>query len=360
VRTRPASFWLASALIAITTLAALAEFLIQRDNLGSSSLGMVAALPLLIKTATAALGLYLIFRGWPRRIGRGMHCRKCGYRREDDGRIVAQCPECAAPWRWIGKFQSGQRITHRWMIILGIALFSLVSGTWLIRQTAPSILLTWLPTDILLQQLASYPDEDLVDQWSEFDQRAIPIAKLDDLADALLRKKQRDRYLSRASEQVIYGAMNRLAQPTLASKQFYSQILSAVAQAPESIIRGDSFTLRTDATFRGTTIIAQPPPRVEVIAAAYIDEDPTPIQTWFWHANVDRDDQERAFNQIFKPESTGPHTARIVFWLAIGGENAGEVEFGDNGPVLPQGMRVFNQFEVKRSVTVKEPASSPR
>lgn len=316
---------------------------------------MVAALPLLIKTGTAALGVFLIYRGWPRRFGRGVHCRKCGYRREDDGRLVSQCPECAAPWRWIGRFQSGERISHRWMILLGSGLLFFISATWIIRHTAPSILLSILPTDVLLQQLASFPDEDLVDQWAEFDQRRIPDARLDALAEALERKKQRDGFICRAAEQVIYGAMNRLAQPTAASKQYFSQILSAVAGAPEAIVLGDSFTLRADATFRGATIIAQPPPRVEVIAAAYIDDDPKPAQTWFWHARPDSDPQERSFTLPVQPQTAGSHKARITFWLAIGGQDAGEVDFGEEGPILPQGMRIFNQFEVQRTVEVAVP-----
>ncbi len=360
MRKRSASFWLGSALIAATAVATLTEFLEQRSSLGSSSNGMVAALPLLIKTGTAALGIFLIFRGWPRRIGRGNHCRKCGYRREDDGRLVSQCPECAAPWRWIGRFESGERISQRWMLLLGAALLLLVAGTWFVRRTAPSILLSWLPSDVLLQQLASFPDEDLVDQWAELDQRKVPDAKLDTLADALQRKKQRDGFICRAAEQVIFGAMNRLAQPTAASKQYFSQILSAVANAPQSITIGDSFTLRADATFRGATIIAQPPPRIEVIVAAYVDDDPKAAQTWFWRATPDSDPQQRSFNHLFQPETTGDHTARITFWLAIGGQNTGEVQFGSQGPVLPEGMRIYNQFEIQRTVTVQEPKPPPR
>jgi len=238
------------------------------------------------------------------------------------------------------------------MLHAGAALLVLVAGTWMVRRAAPGLILRWTPTDVLIQQIMAFPDDELSDHWREFDRREIPAAKLRELAPALMQKKARDGYLSRRSEEVVF--LWASTSPTPAAKQYYSQVVSAVMNAPESVEAGEQVALRTRTKFDGRSIVANPEPRVVVLSAIYIGGAAEAAETWVWPVTAGLGEQARTLTHLVSAQKTGPLEVRQVFWLAIGGTGEEEVWVRSNGPVLPKGMRVFDQFEVARTIVVKE------
>jgi hypothetical protein len=351
----PARFWIGSTLFAAAAAATISDAFSQWRSLSDGWAAIVMAVPMAVKSGSVALGAYLLWRGWPRRFGRARHCRKCGYTQENHGRIIGPCPECGAPWRWIGRFRTGQRRSHSWMLTCGAALLVLVIGTWLLKHMAPGVLLTWMPTNVLLQQLGNLPDDELSSHWTEFDQRRIPREKLEDLAQALMRKKVRDGYLSRPSQEAVFMWINSTTTPQAAAlgRQFYSQVLSTEMKAPDTAELGEQIAVRTSSTFRGGTIVAQPEPRLEILTAIYIDGNPEPAQTWAWPVRAITDDQVRPFTHLFKPARAGTIEVKQKFWLMVGGQ--GEVTLGAGGPILPPGMTILNEFEIGKSIDVQDP-----
>ncbi len=326
------------------------EFADQVTVIGGSA-AMVAALPMLIKSGSAALGAYLVWCGWPRKRGRGLHCRRCGYHQEDQGRIVGSCPECGAPWRWIGRSRVGELRGQSWMVTVGLALLFLVTGTWMLGRVAPWLLVRWMPTDVLIQRLGMMPDDQLTDEWNEFDERVLTAEKLEGLAQALMRKKARDGYLSRRGDETLFLWI-RTSKPVAAGKQFFSQVLSAAMSAQETAEVGEQVSIKTDAVFKGGAIVAKPEPRMVVCSAVYTNGKAEADESWVWPVRAITDEQQRSTTHVVTAGNEGPLEVRQVFWLVMGGD--GNVTMGMQGPVLPTGATVVNQFEVTQTIAVKE------
>src|ERR1043165_7580735 len=62
---------------------------------------IVLTLPTLVEILTAAIGVWVMMLFWPRHVGRGLHCKRCGYYQEQHGPLAPACPECGAAWLWI-------------------------------------------------------------------------------------------------------------------------------------------------------------------------------------------------------------------------------------------------------------------
>lgn len=357
----PAISWLEGAIIGAVAVAASIEFFHQRDQLRDWSLAAVATLPVLIRAGLLGISVSLLRRGWPRRRGLGLHCRHCGYRQEDRGEIISLCPECGSPWRWIGSSRTGERIGEPWMLGVAALLFVMVAGTWLVRRAAPSLMLSWLPDDVLLQQVAAFPDDEVFDQWAELDQRIIPAHKLDTLAESLMRKKFRDGYLSHRAELVVMNWLSRTPLPPPAARQYFAQVLSAEMRAPEKVETGEPVRIRTGAIFKGDTLAAggQTGPPIVIASALYFGDETKPVQSWVWPVRAIPGDQFRQMDHAFTPAAPGTVEPHQVFWLLIGGDGT-EVTMSDSGPILPKGMQVYSQFEVTTAIEVIPPRPPAR
>ena len=66
-------------------------------RLGRLGYALTSSLPTLVVLLTGAIGIWLVYIGWPRRIGRGLFCKRCGYYQEDRGKRVDE-----------------SRISHKW------------------------------------------------------------------------------------------------------------------------------------------------------------------------------------------------------------------------------------------------------
>lgn len=165
---------------------------------------LVEAVPLMIKSGTIVVAMHLMWIGWPRVRGRGVHCRRCGYHQEDQGRVVGPCPECGAPWRWIGCFRIGERRGTRWMVTTGLALLLFMGAIEIIGRAAPFLLLHLTPTEILIQRIANLPDEDIALEYDELRGRKPDADRMRWLVGALERKRRRDGYLSFEGQQILF------------------------------------------------------------------------------------------------------------------------------------------------------------
>ena len=198
-------------LAAIVVVVWAVEWVEQSRFLGASG-GLIATVPLMIQVGSVAAAVFLLWKGWPRTRGSGIHCRNCGYHQEEAGRVVGPCPECGAPWRWIGRFRVGDRRGERWMVAVGLGLLFLVASTSIISRVAPWAMLRWMPTEVLIQRVALLPEDELSDEYNELTSRTPDPERMRWLAQALMRKRTRDGYLSAAGEETVF-VWTRAATP---------------------------------------------------------------------------------------------------------------------------------------------------
>ena len=142
------------------------------------------------------------------------------------------------PWRWIGNTKPGKPVGSTMLVVLGMFLWFLVVMAVVVPAASPSVMLRIMPNSALLSQLATLPDSTLVEAWAELDRRRIPAKKLEELAEALLKKQGRDGYLSSPAERVLFeAAMAALANSAL-SQQYFMLCLRADLEAPLSELEG--------------------------------------------------------------------------------------------------------------------------
>lgn len=328
---------------------------------------IVLSLPVLVETLTAAIGAWLVFLFWPRREGRGLHCKKCGYYQERRGPLAAACPECGGAWLWIGMTRSGRRTGAPELVVLGVllCLFALVGST--VQSVSPWVYLRMLPDRTLLAQIVALPDDSTIDLWIEAGRRKLPAAKLDAIAEALLKKKARDGYLSMPSEEVVFNAMMRPTAPPASVARYFASFLSAVVEAPRRVEAGREIAMTAAATFRGRRLTLGTLPRIVVISALYQDDKTVPIRTWTWEVDAESSQlQERAMDDRMTVDEPGTTRLRQEFWLAIGPAGSEPIPW-ENGVPAPAnaGLSIKDHFEEVREVIVepkpkKKPSVAPR
>lgn len=274
-------------LLPIATIAVLVlavtylDYVQQVEALKDSSAAALAAIAMLTRASMLGGGALLIWYSIPRLRSRGVFCRKCGYQRDEVGRITGECPECGWPWRWIGNFRIGHRRGTRWMLLVGILPFLMVLTPWTLRRTAPSVLLSLTPDDALLATLSARPDFELAEEWHEFNRRVIPKQKLDALARSLERKQRRDRIISASARDVIFAAALRDASNHVApaSAIAYSHLLTGSINAPESSFENEAVEVKLALSVSAGEVSQSPGTQV-YIYAALIAQGKRHIQKW--------------------------------------------------------------------------------
>lgn len=325
---------------------------------------VVGALPTLVELLTAPIGVWMVYLFWPRHEGRGLHCRRCGYYQEPKGKLAPACPECGATWLWIGNTRYGRRTGALGPVLLGFALCLLALAGSVVHSVAPWVYLRLLPDRVLLAQVVALPDDATVDLWPEITRRKLPKATMDALADPLLKKKARDGYLSLAAESLVFDAMMRPSAPPASAARYFSSFLSARVEASARIEIGKEIALATRAVFRGRRLTSGAVPRVVVLSALYLGDDPEPVRTWDWEVDPETSTaQERPMDHRLSPHEPGLVRLRQAFWLAIGPPSAEPIAWKDGQPVLPVALSIKDHFEEVREVVVapkptKEPSGS--
>lgn len=316
---------------------------------GDAPRAVLAALPMLIQVGTAAVGGYLLWIGWPRRIGREPHCGRCGYHQEQEGPITGACPECGYPWRWMGWSKPGRPIRKPWALAAGSGLLALTLAGAFLRAAAPWVLLRLLPDEALLQRVALLPDTMLNGEWEEVERRRFPAATLDALARPLLNK--RDRFgLSPAAERTLFAAVTRPGAPADLAAAYFAPLLTAELKARDRIQEGEPLQVRTDLLFRGPG--GSPAGEMAVLSALLVDGNPSSPPTHEWPVRLVPSTQKIGIDDKIDPLRPGRRRIRRILWVVWGPAGYGPVAWAGAQPTLPTGVTIVAQQEVERWVEV--------
>jgi hypothetical protein len=246
------------------------------------------------------------------------------------------------------------------LVVAGLLLCLMSVSVNFVRSTAPWVLMRVMSDEVLLSQLAIMPDDALVDGWAELERRKIPAARLDDLARSLLQKKSRDGYLSSPAEKVLFeAAMSPTAAPEL-SRRYFGSLLRAEVSLPTTATDGDTLTVKALAEFRGRAMVLSDEPRVVVLSALFIGDDPEPVKTWDWDVLADVADlQKRKLEFVIKEAEAGKLQVRQRFWLAVGPAGDEPVGWSNGLPQLPVMLGIKDQFEHRVEVIVEPKVKRP-
>jgi hypothetical protein len=94
-----------------------------------------------VEAVTAAIGVWLVYLFWPRRLGWGLHCKRCGYYQERQGRLAPACPEMR---RGVAVDRGETRaVGHRGagLVALGVLLCLLAGVGAVMTKAAPWVYL---------------------------------------------------------------------------------------------------------------------------------------------------------------------------------------------------------------------------
>jgi hypothetical protein len=345
-------------MVLLSLLAGVVAVGVHRARVPNLPAALVVAFPALVGILTLSVGVWIAIVFWPRREGLGLHCKRCGYFQERQGRLAPACPECGAPWLWIGNTSRGRPAGRYGMLALGLCLCLLTLGAMLTSSVTPWVVLRLMPDRALLTQVTVLPDAAATGYWEELLRRNLPRATMDALAGPLLQKKARDGYLSTAAEAVVLAAMLSPGAPPALSDRYFASFVSQRTAVPSEVAPGTQIQVRTTATFRGGTLTSAPAPRVVVVSALYLDDAAEPLEHWEWEVDpAAAPVQERAMDATLESLERGTHRLRRVFWLVVSPGGEGPIRWAVGQPVLPVMMSVKNRFEAINETRVALPPS---
>jgi hypothetical protein len=170
---------------------------IQTVRAGSWDLAFLNAFPALVLGIIAAIGAWLVGRGWPIHVGTGESCASCGHQwvHEEDI-LLNHCQECGAPWRWFNGRVTGRRISKPLYIVVGTVLLSLVPSAFVLDKVGAFAAFQKRSHFLMLKavQTSQYGDA-----MADFDRLVImgmadPALQIE-LAEAILRRRADGRQL---------------------------------------------------------------------------------------------------------------------------------------------------------------------
>ncbi len=110
---------------------------------------------LTIMLAIGGLGLYILYRGWTRRIvDGGMYCRHCDYRIDQSGEGIKRCSECGLDLEINGAIRPYRPHRNSLLIIIGLSLMTFCSGIMIVdatSQLSARDIYRWLPSWYLIR-----------------------------------------------------------------------------------------------------------------------------------------------------------------------------------------------------------------
>jgi hypothetical protein len=231
-----------------------------------------------------------------------------------------------------------------------LVLFS--SGAALVRQVAPWLALELMPDNLLLDEVSSLPDAQVIEEWREVERRKLPTARLDALADPLLKKRARYGPLVPYAEGLLYAAMTRPgAAPSLVD-HYFGALLSASLAVPDRIDEGERLEVRCVGHFRGQETNFVPAPDLLVLSSCVVAGDPDPPHHWEWPVTFATEHQSRLMQTWAQNLPPGPARVHQRFWLVTGPAATGLITWSGAQPVLPPGRAVIATYDIDATVEV--------
>lgn len=143
------------------------------ERAGNARDALVVSLPAGLLILAVGLAALLVALGWKRRLGHHPHCARCGYPFLDTETLVCACPECGAPWRWIGRTVEGRPASRPAMVTAGALLGVASAGVLLLGAAAPQTLLRAAPEPLVVAHAAGAPWYAGLESWRNIRERTL-------------------------------------------------------------------------------------------------------------------------------------------------------------------------------------------
>lgn len=334
----------------VTTLA-------RSFNLG---FGLVLVVPRLLECGLVTLGLVLVARGMPYRMGGSLHCARCGYQRvEERDRLLINCPECGCHWRMFGGWRTGRPLGDRRLLKVGLLVclagLAAIAG----RELAARWLAEQMSTGMLIRHVLYAPPDSAVTAWDILGRRSLTPGQTRWLAEDLLRRR-----LERGALDVrcVEWFHDRIADASLdveLASRYYNESADFWLDLEAAVPAGRSFEATLRGVYRGPAVSTPEGPITFAVEGISIELPGPP-------ADDSRTAFERAFRTgplVLTAQSVGPRvtdplearrsarlgsasasgqfvgkaTVRAVVWVLVGPGAGEELSWrGAGGQVTPQ------------------------
>ncbi|MEK6704135.1 MAG: hypothetical protein AABZ53_17910 [Planctomycetota bacterium] len=242
VRQRPAAL-LALGGAGFAVAVALGQMVVTAYKSQNPLLGVVLGLPQAIELALVALGLVVVAKALPRRVGGSLHCSECGYQRvEERDRLLAHCPECGHFWRHFGGWRVGKPLGNPRAVVGGFVLCAAALSVFLLRDTVSRWFATQLPTPLLVSHVLNAPPDSAAQSWGALDQRILTSGQLRWIAEGLLERRTRASVLDRRSTNWLHKRMDDGSLDGDLVTRYYEELADFTLDVPPSALAGQTFS----------------------------------------------------------------------------------------------------------------------
>lgn len=229
----------------VTTLA-------RSFNLG---FGLVLVLPRVLECGLVTLGLVLVARGMPYRMGQSLHCARCGYQRvEERDRLLINCPECGCHWRMFGGWRTGRPLGNRRLLKIGLLVclagLAAVAG----RELAARWLAEQMSTGMLIRHVLYAPSDSAVTAWDILGRRTLTPGQTRWLAEDLLRRRLERGVLDVRCVEWLHDRIADASLDPELTARYYQESADFWLDLDPSAPVGRSFEASLRAVYRGPAV----------------------------------------------------------------------------------------------------------
>jgi hypothetical protein len=163
----------------------------QSVRAGSWDLAFLNAFPALVLGAIAAIGAWLVGRGWLIHVGTGESCASCGHQWvPEDDILLNHCQECGAPWRWFNGRVTGHRISKPLYMLVGAVLLALVPSAVVLDRIGTFAAFQKRSHFLMLKAVQTSQYADALADFDRLVVMGLADPALDiELAEAILRRR---------------------------------------------------------------------------------------------------------------------------------------------------------------------------
>lgn len=254
VRRRPWSavvLTLAAALCVLVAVQVVVT-LARSFNLG---FGLVLVLPRVLECGLVTLGLVLVARGLPYRLGQSLHCARCGYQRiEERDRLLINCPECGHHWRLFGGWRTGRPLGNRRLLNIGVLVC--IAGLLAVagRELAARWLAEQMSTGMLIRHVLYAPSDVAVTSWDILGRRKLSRGQTRWLAEDLLRRRLERGALDVRCVEWFHDRLSDASLDADLAARYFNEAADFWLDANAAAPAGRSFEVSVRGVYRGPAI----------------------------------------------------------------------------------------------------------
>ena len=319
--------------------------------------GALQLLPWLIYGACFGYGTTLI-QQYRVRVGDSMHCAKCGYQKAPEGDDIARCPECGAEWNKPGYTVKGKRVARHGRLWAGISMlaisFLILGGMFWSGRSRASWTQKCIPTSSLIHDV-SQAQGFKTRMWAELRNRFLTDDQTKQLAEGLIDRRLREKYLSNDAGTWLWNTVQSNALPDDLVKRYYQETLRVWIDGPPSTTAGSTIRVSLGSEYRRPNFPIGVHAKVYV-AGFQIDNAAQALsrQEHAHYASLLDEPQYAVFADL-QPSKPGPLRIELHLWLIVGARTPHEIKWNEDGtPEIPTNTAWAEEIVVTHLVDVHE------